>query len=82
METKMRVISRWIGILATLAVSASILIPGCSSFRSHKRMDLTPFAENMIALAGDIHYGLAQQEVVYLPRISPRPTTSGYTSTR
>jgi hypothetical protein len=29
-------------------------------------MDLIPFAENMIAMAGDIQYGLAQQEVVYL----------------
>ncbi len=29
-------------------------------------MNLNPFAENMIALAGDIQYGLAQKEVIYL----------------
>ncbi len=36
-------------------------------------MDLTPFAENMIALAGDIQYGLAQQEVIYLRNYSDIP---------
>ena len=29
-------------------------------------MNLNPFAENMIAIAGDIQYGLAQQELIYL----------------
>ena len=58
--------SRWIVFLIILILTAAILLPGCSQFKSSKRMDLTPFAENMIAMAGDIQYGLAQKEVIYL----------------
>lgn len=69
----MRSSSRWIVFLTILILTAVLLAPGCSNFRSSKRMDLTPFAENMIALAGDIQYGLAQQEVIYLRNYSDIP---------
>lgn len=51
---------------AIVLVAAFAATLGCSKFRSSRRMDLTPFAENMIAIAGDIQYGLAQQEMIYL----------------
>ena len=38
-------------------------------------MDLTPFAENMIDMAGDIQYGLAQEKVVYLRNYMDIPET-------
>jgi hypothetical protein len=38
----------------------------CAYFKSKKRMDLTPFAENMIAIAGDIQSDLMQKRPVYL----------------
>ena len=54
-------------LIAIILVAAIItLMPGCSQFKSSRRMNLNPFAENMIAIAGDIQYGLAQQEVIYL----------------
>lgn len=62
----MRSYSRWSAFLIVLLISAAILAPGCANFKSHKRIDLTPFAENMIEMAGDIQYGLAQEKVVYL----------------
>ncbi len=49
-----------------MVLSAGILLPGCANFKSHQKMDLTPFAENMIEMAADIQYGLAQEQVVYL----------------
>ncbi len=52
----------------TLAIAALLLIAlaGCASFKSSKRMNLAPFAEDMIAVAGDIQYGLGQTYSVYL----------------
>jgi hypothetical protein len=75
METVLRSYSRWSALLFVLLFSAAILVPGCSSFKSQKRMDLTPFAENMIAMAGDIQYGLAQEKVVYLRNYIDIPET-------
>ena len=39
---------------------------GCSSFKSSRRLNLAPFAEDMVAVAGDIQYGLGQTYAVYL----------------
>lgn len=49
-----------------LVVMTGVVAVGCSQFRSHKRLNLGPFAEQMIAVAGDIQYGLAQEQPVYL----------------
>jgi hypothetical protein len=38
-------------------------------------MNLTPFAENMIEMAGNIQYGLAQEKVVYLRNFMDIPET-------
>lgn len=38
---------------------------GCAAFKSSHRMDLTPFAESMIAVAGDIQYSLEKEEIIY-----------------
>ena len=40
-------------------------------------MDLSPFAENMIEMAADIQYGLAQEEVVYLRNYMDLPGLDG-----
>jgi hypothetical protein len=50
-------------LIVSLALFASA---GCSRFRSSKRLNLAPFAEDMIAVAGDIQYGLGQTYAVYL----------------
>lgn len=46
------------------------MLAGCSSFRSKfsssKRLDMGRFAEDMIAVAGEIQYSLGQQKAVYL----------------
>lgn len=46
---------------------------GCSMIKSSKRMNLAPFAEDMIAVAGDIQYGLGQTYAVYLRGYSDTP---------
>jgi hypothetical protein len=46
---------------------------GCSKFRSQRRVNLKPFAEDMIAIAGDIQYGLGQVHVVYLRGYTETP---------
>jgi hypothetical protein len=73
MELLMRFHKRWSVLLVILIISAGMLLPGCSKFKSHKRMDLTPFAENMIEMAADIQYGLAQEEVIYLRKYMGLP---------
>jgi hypothetical protein len=56
--------------MRTLILLAMILglfaSAGCSRFSSSKRLNLAPFAEDMIAVAGDIQYGLGQNYAVYL----------------
>ena len=37
-----------------------VVATGCSSFKSHKRMNLAPFAETTISLASDIEFGLTE----------------------
>jgi len=39
-------------------------IAGCSHFESHKHIDLKPFAEQMIEVAGNIQYGLAESQPI------------------
>jgi hypothetical protein len=41
-------------------------IAGCSHFESHKHIDLKPFAEQMIEVAGNIQYGLAESQPIYI----------------
>ncbi len=73
----MRTISRWYSLLIIMAVSAVILLPSCANFKSHQKMNLAPFAENMIEMAADIQYGLAQEEVIYLRNYMSLPDLDG-----
>lgn len=45
---------------------AALAVVSCSSFRSKKRLNLGPFAEDMIAVAGDIQYGLGESRPVLI----------------
>jgi len=51
---------------------------GCSKLRSSKRLNLGPFAEQMIAVAGDIQYGLAQEQPVYLRHYRKDPAVTEF----
>lgn len=54
-------------LMACLAVIvAAGAISGCSPFRSRKHLDMGRFAEDMIAMAGEIQYGIGQLQPVYL----------------
>jgi len=50
-------------LIGLLVLSA---LNGCSKFQSKKRLHLAPFAEDMIALAGDVQYELGRHQPVYL----------------
>ena len=39
---------------------------GCSLFAPTQKVELTPYAENLIQITQDIQYGLSQSQVVYL----------------
>jgi hypothetical protein len=41
-------------------------LAGCSSFKSKKRLDMGRFAEDMIAVAGEIQYSLGQNQAIYI----------------
>ncbi len=53
-------------LLMVLVILGVITQAGCSNFKASKRLNLAPFAEDMIAVAGDIQYGLGQTYSVYL----------------
>ena len=53
-------------LLASITTLLLASVSGCARFKSHKRLHLAPFAEDMIALAGDLEYGLGQLQPVYL----------------
>ena len=57
---------RYAFALCALSIMMGLLLTGCSSFKSKKRLDMGRFAEDMIAVAGEIQYSLGQQEPVYL----------------
>jgi len=56
-----------------MAVFLLSVTTGCSYFKSSKRLNLAPFAEDMVAVAGDIQYGLGQTYAVYLRGYSVTP---------
>ena len=60
-------------IVPLIVLIALLTQTGCSSFRASKRLNLAPFAEDMIAVAGDIQYGLGQTYAVYLRGYSETP---------
>jgi len=45
-------------IVFTLAIL--LLVAGCSRFKSSKRLDLSPFAENTMSIAAEVEYGLTE----------------------
>jgi hypothetical protein len=49
-----------------LFLVALLAVASCSSFKSKKRLNLGPFAEDMIAVAGDIQYGLGESRPVLI----------------
>lgn len=51
--------------LYLLALSI-ITFTSCSIFTSTQRPDLSPYAENIIQITGDIQYGLSQSQVIYI----------------
>ncbi len=53
-------------ILTLLSILFVSTLTGCSSFRSKKRLDMGRFAEDMIAVAGEIQYSLGQNQAVYI----------------
>jgi hypothetical protein len=52
--------------LTVILVTVSMLINSCSAFQSTQRLDLSPYAENIIQITGDIQYGLSQSQIIYL----------------
>ncbi len=53
-------------VAATIVLMLLSSLFGCSYFKGNRRMNLTPFAENMITLAADVQYGLAQKRPIYI----------------
>lgn len=55
-----------------------ILLFGCSAMRSSTRLDLTPFANSMISVAGEIQYSLLQNQATHLATLTPGPAYSKF----
>lgn len=59
-------------ITSTVLVLILIFIStGCSVFQSKQRLDITPFANSMIAVAGEIQYSLFQARTIHITSIKP-----------
>mgnify|MGYP000264163254 CR=1 FL=1 len=56
-----------------LFLSLAFLAFGCSSFQSTQRLDLSPFANSMITVAGDIQYSLFQHRLVSVRKAAKGP---------
>jgi len=61
-----RAVRRRVLLLVLALLAAATCLAGCSSFKSHKRLDMGRFAEDMIAVAGEIQYSLGQTKAVYI----------------
>lgn len=53
-------------ILTLVCALLTSALSGCSSFKQNKRLDMGIFAEDMIAVAGEIQYSLGQSQSVYI----------------
>ncbi len=64
-------------IVLIIALCTSMF--SCSVFKSSKRLDLTPFANSMISVAGDIQYSLLQHQATRLKTfLKPGPATKQF----
>jgi hypothetical protein len=61
-----------------LAVLALVILVGCSSFKSSQRINLMPFTENTLAIAGDIKEGLGDSRPIYISDHSRGPEVDNY----
>ncbi len=49
------------------------IVISCATFQSKQRLDLSPFANSMIAVAGDIQYSLFQHRLVTVRKLAKGP---------
>jgi hypothetical protein len=61
-------------ISLTILTTLIILLFGCSSLKTTTRLDLTPFANSMISVAGEIQYSLLQHQATHLATLEPGPS--------
>ncbi len=54
-------------------VGSQLFINGCGIFTSTQRLDISPFANSMIAVAGEIQYSLLQNRSIHLSSLTPGP---------
>lgn len=59
--------------LFILLVIFVMLLFGCTAFKSSQRLDLTPFANSMITVAGEIQYSLLQHKLTHLSTLTRGP---------
>jgi hypothetical protein len=60
-----------------LAVAAAALVAsalaGCSAFKTKRRVNLSPFAQHIMAMSEDAQYGLSEERAVWLRRYADDP---------
>ncbi|MEJ2721714.1 MAG: hypothetical protein P8181_11345 [bacterium] len=67
-----------LGSIVIVCVVGSLLLTGCSNFRSKRRVDLGPFAESTITLASDIQQGLTNKRPLYLRDYNDGPAVAEF----
>ena len=63
--TKSSGIRQFAAAMVVAALGATLL-SSCATFRAQRRVNLAPFAEQMITLAGELQYGVGQINPVYI----------------
>lgn len=59
--------------LFIICLSLPLFIGSCGIFTSSRRLDISPFANSMIAVAGEIQYSLLQNQSIHLSTLTPGP---------
>lgn len=61
--------------IAVLALAAAVL-PGCARFRESRRVDVGPFAENVMHLVSEVQPGSGTQEILFIRSYLPVPSSA------
>ena len=59
----------------------AIILAGCSTFQSSKKINLAPFAENAVSIVSEIEYGLSKGRAIHIRPFLNGPNVQEYKKT-
>lgn len=59
----------------------AIILAGCTAFKSTKKINIAPFAENAVSIVGEIEYGLSKGRAIHIRSFIDGPNVQEYEKT-